>query len=158
MTRSAAYRFRTLMGSTLLLMFLANPGFAQSAEAEESLYDRLGGLQAIALVVSDFMDVFIQDPLIMANPAVRERKTVDAAPYIKFQVTAMTCQATGGPCQYTGLNMADAHAGLGVTPEEWDRMVELFAQTLERHGVPDQETQELFAILGPTREAIVDEG
>jgi hemoglobin len=158
MTRSAAYRFRTLMGSTLLLMFLASPAFAQSAEAEESLYDRLGGLQGIALVVSDFVDVFVQDPLIMANAAVRERKTVDTAPYIKFQVTAMTCEATGGPCQYTGLNMADAHAGLGVTPEEWDRMVELFAQTLARHGVPDQETQELFAILGPTREDIVDEG
>jgi hemoglobin len=155
MTRSAAYRFRTLMGSTLLLMLVASPAFAQSAEAEESLYDRLGGLQAIALVVSDFVDVFVADPLIMANPAVRERKTVDTAPYIKFQVTAMTCEATGGPCQYTGLNMRDAHDGLGVTAEEWDRMVELFAQTLERHGVPERETQELFAVLGPTREDIV---
>jgi hemoglobin len=155
MTRSAAYRFRTLMGSTLLLMLVASPAFAQSPEAEESLYDRLGGLQAIALVVSDFMDVFIADPLIMANPAVRERKTVDTAPYIKFQVTAMTCEATGGPCQYTGLNMRDAHDGLGVTPEEWERMVELFAQTLERHGVPERETQELFAVLGPTRDDIV---
>jgi hemoglobin len=155
MTRSAAYRFRTLMGSTLLLMLVASPAFAQSAEAEESLYDRLGGLQAIALVVSDFVDVFVADPLIMANPAVRERKTVDTAPYIKFQFTAMTCEATGGPCQYTGLNMRDAHDGLGVTAEEWDRMVELFAQTLERHGVPERETQELFAVLGPTREDIV---
>jgi hemoglobin len=155
MIRSAAYRFRTLMGSTLLVMLVASPAFAQSAEAEESLYDRLGGLQAIALVVSDFVDVFVADPLIMANPAVRERKTLDTAPYIKFQVTAMTCEATGGPCQYTGLNMADAHDGLGVTPEEWDRMVELFAQTLERHGVPERETQELFAVLGPARADIV---
>jgi hemoglobin len=155
MIRSAAYRFRTLMGSTLLVMLVASPAFAQSAEAEESLYDRLGGLQAIALVVSDFVDVFVADPLIMANPAVRERKTVDTAPYIKFQVTAMTCEATGGPCQYTGLNMRDAHDGLGVTPEEWERMVELFAQTLERHGVPERETQELFAVLGPTRDDIV---
>jgi hemoglobin len=127
---------------------------AQSAETEP-LFDRLGGLPAISLVVSDFVDVFIADPLIMANAAVRERKTPDAAPYIKYQVTSLVCQATGGPCEYIGADMRTAHAGLNVTAAEWDRMVELFSQTLERHRVPERETEELFAILGPTRDEIV---
>jgi hemoglobin len=131
------------------------PAHAQAAAPPEPLFERLGGLPAISLVVSDFVDVFIADPVIMANPAVRERKTADAAPYIKYQVTSLVCQATGGPCDYVGSDMRTAHAGLSVTAAEWDRMVELFSQTLQRHGVPERETDELFAILGPTRDDIV---
>lgn len=128
---------------------------AQDAAAGPSLYDRLGGLQGIALVVSDFVDDFIQDPVILANPAVRERKSPDAAPYIKFQVTALVCEAAGGPCAYTGLDMATAHEGLNVSAAEWDRMVEIFAATLAAHAVPEREQDELFALLGPNRDDIV---
>jgi hemoglobin len=127
-------------------------------QEDKSLYERLGGLQGISLVVSDFVDVFIQDPVIMANPAVKDRKTPDTAPYVKYQVTTMVCQATGGPCEYTGLDMKEAHSGLNVSEKEWDRMVEIFAETLARHNVPERETQELFGILGPTRDDIVVTG
>lgn len=155
MTRSASFPVRTLIAGTLLLLWSASPTVAQATEEDPSLYERLGGLQAIALVVSDFVDDFVADPVIMANPVVRERKTADTAPYIKYQVTTLVCDASGGPCAYGGKDMATAHDGLGVTAAEWDRMVEIFAATLEQHGVPDQETQELFALLGPSRDEIV---
>lgn len=135
------------------------PTFAQdSQQQEQSLYERLGGLQGISLVVSDFVDDFIEDPLIMSNPRVKERKTPDAAPYIKYQVTSMVCQATGGPCEYTGLDMREAHRGLNVSEGEWDRMVEIFAATLQKHNVPERETQELFGLIAPTKDDIVVSG
>jgi hemoglobin len=149
-------RITTFVGALLLLPFLAVPAVAQSSAGDDaSLYDRLGGLPAIALVVSDFMDDFMADPLVMANPAVRERKSPENGPYITFQVTTLVCQLTGGPCEYTGLGMGEAHAGLGVSAAEWDRMAEIFGRTLERHAVPEREQQELFALLGPARDDIV---
>jgi hemoglobin len=137
---------------------ISNQSGSNEAKQEKSLYERLGGLPAIALVVSDFVDVFIQDEIIMSNPEVKDRKTPDAAPYIKYQVTALVCEATGGPCEYTGLDMKSAHEGLNVSEREWDRMVEIFAATLAQHNVPERETQELFGILGPTKGDIVVSG
>jgi hemoglobin len=145
---------RSAIGSILLLLTGAGAGWAQTS-GQATLYERLGGLPAIALVIDDFVDDFIRDPTILANPAVRERKTPDAAPYIKFQVTSLVCQLSGGPCEYAGMDMREAHAGLDVSAGEWDRMVVIFAETLERHGVPEPEQQEIFAILGPARDDIV---
>jgi hemoglobin len=146
---------RNLVAAGIMVLLVGRPAVAQTASADESLYDRLGGLEAIALVVNDFMDDFMADPVIMANPAVRERKTAQVAPYIRYQVTTLVCQLTGGPCTYTGMDMGAAHAGLNVSATEWDRMAELFGATLARHGVPERETQELFALVGPTRGDIV---
>lgn len=129
--------------------------FAQVDPGGTTLYERLGGLPAISLVVSDFVDVFVEDPIIMANAAVRERKTDDTAPYIKYQVTTLICEVTDGPCSYTGLDLRQAHAGLNVSAQEWDRMVEIFVATLDAHRVPATEKDELLGILGPTRSDIV---
>ncbi len=128
-------------------------------EAEvASLYERLGGLPAIAAIVDAFMADFTTDPLILANPAVRERKSPENTPYITFQVTTLVCQATGGPCAYTGADMRTAHQGLNVSQAEWDRMAEIFAETLTRHGVGEAEQGELFEILGPSHAEIVVPG
>ncbi len=143
--------------ATMLFLAVAGAGTAraQSSASEETLYERLGGLPAISLLISDFMDDFAKDELILANPAVRERKTPDKFPYIKFQVTALLCEAAGGPCRYTGLDLRTAHDGLNVSQAEWDRMVEIFSATLTRHNVPEQEQGEIFAILGPSHADIV---
>ncbi|MCE9663713.1 group 1 truncated hemoglobin [Halomonas sp. M5N1S17] len=152
MTTSITNRSQVL-GAALALLILIN---ANPVSADDPpLYERLGGLPAISLAVNNFVDDFIQDPVILANPAVEEKKTPEAAPYIKFQVTALVCEITGGPCQYTGLSLAEAHDGLNVSEQEWDRMVELFIDTLDSLEVPEGEKEELLGLLGPTKDDIV---
>lgn len=157
MTDRSAVLGRALATAALLLFLGTGTTAAQDPAEAPGLYERLGGLPAIALVVSEFMDAFAGDPLIFSNPAVRERKGPDRMPFITYQVTTLLCQATGGPCEYEGRSLKEAHSGLGISPAEWDRMVAIFSQTLEQHGVPEQEQQELFEILGPTRGEIVVE-
>ncbi|MFP3983104.1 MAG: group I truncated hemoglobin [Desulfurivibrionaceae bacterium] len=130
---------------------------AQTGEQQEqkSLYDRLGGLAPISVVVSDFIDVLVPDPVLNENPAIDAARKRVPPPYLKYHVTAMVCQVTGGPCQYHGRGMKEAHAHLNITEKEWERMVTLFKQVLEKHEVPDRETEELLEIIGSTKAEIV---
>lgn len=149
-------RLPSVAAAAAFLIFAGSgQAVAQSAADEDSLYDRLGGISGIALVVDDFVDDFVADPLIMANPNTRERKPGEAVPGLKYQLTTIICQSTGGPCEYVGPSLREAHEGLNVSEAEWTRMGELFAATLARHDVREQEQQELFEILGPTKADIV---
>ena len=131
---------------------------APTAAQEQSLYDRLGGLAPLSVVVSDFVDVVVPDPILNQNPAVSASRTSVPAAYLKYHVTAMVCQATGGPCQYHGRDMKETHADLNITQAEWDRMVVLFKEVLAKHNVPEAETQELLTIVGSTMGDIVTVG
>lgn len=128
-----------------------------TADDDRSLYERLGGLPAISVVVSDFIDVLVPDPMLNRNPAIDAARKRVPAEYLKYQVTAMVCQATGGPCEYSGRNMTESHAHLNITEDEWDRMVELFVGVLEDHDVPEREQQELLQVLGSTKDQIVSD-
>ncbi|NVK44506.1 MAG: group 1 truncated hemoglobin [Oceanospirillaceae bacterium] len=144
----------------LLVTALALPASGVTAQDETkppSLYDRLGGLAPITVVVSDFIDVLVPDEVLNANPAIDAARKAVPAPYLKYRVTSMVCQVTGGPCEYTGRDMKTAHAHLNITAAEWDRMVELFKQVLAKHQVPEAESGELLEIVGSTRGDIVDE-
>lgn len=140
-----------------LVLALPQAAFAQEGEKQEqeSLYDRLGGLAPISVVVSDFLDALVPDPVLNANPAVDAARRRVPAPYLKYQVTALVCQATGGPCQYQGRGMKQAHAHLNITEKEWDRMVTLFKEVLAKHNVPAKETEELLEIVDSTKADIV---
>lgn len=127
----------------------------EAAKKDASLYDRLGGLAPISVVVSDFIDALVPDSVLNANPAIdAARKQVPPA-YLKYHVTAMVCQATGGPCQYHGRGMKESHAHLNITETEWDRMLTLFKAVLAKHQVPAPETQELLDIVDSTKADIV---
>ena len=134
-----------------------HPTFAQGGvEAKQpSLYDRLGGLAPISVVVSDFIDALVPDSVLNANPAIDAARKAVPAPYLKYHVTALVCQATGGPCQYQGRGMKESHAHLNITEHEWDRMVTLFMEVLAKHRVPAKETRELLDIIGSTKADIV---
>jgi hemoglobin len=106
-------------------------------------------------VVNDFIDVLVPDAVLNANPAIDAARKRVPAPYLKYHVTAMVCQATGGPCQYHGRGMKESHAHMNITEREWDRMVTLFKEVLAKHKVPAQETQELLKIVGSTKADIV---
>ena len=76
-------------------------------------------------------------------------------PGLKFQLTAMVCQATGGPCNYIGKSMLETHDGWMITEEEWQSMAGNFKATLDKFEVPEAEQQELFAIVESTKGDIV---
>lgn len=143
----------------LVAILLAAPrmAVAQSGTKHEqqSLYNRLGGLAPISVVVNDFIDAVVPDPVLNENPAINAARQVVPAPYLKYHVTAMVCEATGGPCQYHGRGMKEAHAHLNITEQEWDRMVTLFKGVLAKHKVPAKESQELLEIIDSTKADIV---
>jgi hemoglobin len=140
-----------------VLLAGSHPAVAQSDAQQKKLllYDRLGGLAPISVVVNDFIDVLVPDAVLNANPAIDAARKRVPAPYLKYHVTAMVCQATGGPCQYHGRGMKESHAHMNITEQEWDRMVTLFKEVLAKHKVPAQETQELLKIVGSTKADIV---
>lgn len=131
--------------------------FAQAdmEKAQSSLYERLGGLAPISVVVNDFLDAMVPDSFLNANPAINEARKRVPASYLKYHVTAMVCQATGGPCQYGGRGMKESHANLNITEREWERMEVIFKEVLARHHVPEKEVQELLAIVESTKADIV---
>jgi hemoglobin len=120
-----------------------------------SLYERLGGVYSIAIVVDDFIDRIMADPRLNANPLVDEAHHRLTPPGFKYLVTEMVCWATGGSQQYTGKSMGDSHRHLMITDQEWQAFMEDFQQTLEKFHVPSQEQAELRAIVESTKSDIV---
>jgi len=144
-----------IAGALLLLAAPASWAEEPAATGEKSLYDRLGGLAPISVVVSDFIDALVPDEMLNQNPAIKEARDRVPAAYLKFHVTSMLCQATGGPCAYTGRTMKESHAHLHITGAEWDRMAQIFKQVLDKFKVPEKEQQDLFALVGTTKADIV---
>lgn len=149
--------FHTLLiGMILLLVTPLTAGAQDMANhTEPSLYTRLGGLMPISVVVNDFIDALVPDPVLNANPAIDAARKRVPPPYLKYHVTAMVCQASGGPCQYQGRTMKEAHAHLNITEKEWARMITIFKDILAQHQVPAKESQELLDIVESTRHDIV---
>ena len=122
---------------------------------DRSLYERLGGVFAIATVVDDFIDRIMADPRLNANPKVDEAHHKVPPAGFKYLVTEQVCEATGGPQRYTGRSMADSHVHLEINEGEWGAFLEAFRQTLDKFGVPAREQAELFAIVESTKGDIV---
>jgi len=120
-----------------------------------SLFERLGGVFAIAVVVDDFVDRIMVNPKLNANPKVDEAHHRVPPAGFKYLVTEMVCQATGGPQTYTGRNMYDSHVELEITAEEWQVFLDDFRSTLNKFEVPATEQAELFAIVESTKGDIV---
>ena len=121
----------------------------------QSLYERLGGVYAIASVVDDFVDRIMANPKLNANPKVDEAHHKVPPPGFKYLVTEMVCWATGGPQKYTGKNMHDSHVHLDITEPEWQVFLQDFRACLDHFKVPAQEQSELFAIVDSTKKDIV---
>ena len=125
------------------------------AEETQSLYDRLGGVYSISVVVDDFIDRIMGDPRLNANPRVDEAHHRVTPPGFKYYVTEQVCSAAGGPQTYSGRSMRDSHRELLITSEEWDAFMDDFHQTLAKFDVPGRERGELDAIVESTKDDIV---
>src|SRR5215831_14222237 len=120
-----------------------------------SLYERLGGVYAIAAVVDDFVDRMMEDPRLNANPLVQEAHHKVSRAGFKYLVTEQVCAAAGGPQRYTGRAMRDSHAHLAITEPEWQAFLDDLAQTLDKFRVPPAERAEVVAIVQGTKSDIV---
>jgi hemoglobin len=123
--------------------------------AQPPLYERLGGVFAIATVVDNFINRVMSDARLNANPAVNEAHHRVPPAGFKYLVTEMVCMATGGPQRYTGRSMVDSHSHLNITPKEWEAFMDDFQQTLDHFKVPSAEQAELKTIVNSTYDDIV---
>jgi hemoglobin len=124
-------------------------------EDAPSLYDRLGGVYSIAVVVDDFIDRIMVDARLNANPHVDEAHHRVSPQGFKYYVTEMLCWAAGGPQTYSGRSMVDSHRHLHITAEEWDAFMDDLDQTLDKFAVPEPERSEVVAIVESTKPDIV---
>lgn len=135
----------------------AAPSAAQqpAAASKAPLYERLGGLKGISLVVDDFIDRLVVNKTLNKNPAIKAGRKSSPAPYLKVQVSQLVCEVTGGPCKYSGKDMKSSHAHLNISGKEWDVMAGEFKKSLDKFKVPAAEQSELFEIVGKTKPDIV---
>jgi hemoglobin len=117
---------------------------------EGSLYDRLGGVEAITAVARAFDDRAGKDDRINQKFA---RTNLER---LTKEFVDQLCQDTGGPCTYTGLSMKKAHTNMGVTNGEFDAFIEDLVAVLDDFKVGKAEQGELLNLLRPMRADIVE--
>ena len=122
---------------------------ADTAQAERSLYERLGGKDAITAVIDDFV------ANVAADTRINTRFANTNIPHLKQMLVDQVCAATGGPCTYTGKTMGDAHRGMHITDAEFTALVEDLTKTLDKFKVGEREKTELLGALGGMKGEIV---
>jgi hemoglobin len=142
------------LGRAFILANLALALLAGAAHAQEkSLYQRVGGYDAIAAVSDEFIARLATDD--------QEKRffigfSNDSKLRIRQLLVDLVCKATGGPCVYIGRDMKTTHAGAGITKADWDRSLKIFGEVLNKFKVPEKEQQELAALLLPLEKDVVD--
>lgn len=109
---------------------------------EPTLYDRVGGIFAIAAVVNRFSDEIITNPKLNVNPALKAWNETEAEtrlPGLKFMRTLWVAALTGGPFEYTGLPLSQAHTRFNLTSEDFDEVGAEIVRALEYYKVPEAE-------------------
>jgi hemoglobin len=116
--------------------------------AEPTLYERIGGIYAIAAVVDHFSDQLLKNPKVVeANPELNEWHTSTfpgRLPGLKFLRTLWVAALAGGPFQYTARELRDAHFDLKIPPETFDEVAAELGRTLDHFKVPDREKGEVL--------------
>jgi hemoglobin len=122
-------------------------------QEKKSLYTRLGGYDAIALVVDDFITRLATDK--------RFEKfflgfSDDSKKRLRQHILDQFCAAAGGPCIYTGREMRTSHKGLGITEADWDAAAKHLVAALDKYKVPETEKNDLLAFVTTQKKDIVD--
>jgi hemoglobin len=146
-TRRALLQASTALAATATLGACATEA-TQTANA--SLYTRLGGKPAITAVVDEFIVNVAADTRINAFFANAN------IPGLKEKLVTQICEASGGPCKYTGKSMKEAHRGMGVTEAHFNALVEDLVLALDKFQVPDREKGELLGALAGMKDDIVE--
>lgn len=152
-TRSLIKAALPLFTLLLALSWGASVHPAMAQNGQKSLYDRLGGYNAIAAVTDDFVGRLITDPQLARFFT---GHSIDSKKRIRQHVVDQLCAATGGPCIYTGRDMKTVHTGLGITEADWTASVKHLVATLDKFKVPQKEKDELLAAVSGLKKDIVE--
>ena len=118
-----------------------------------SLYERLGGYDAITAVANDLLPRLESDPLLGRFWAHRGS---DGIAREKQLLIDFLCHSAGGPVYYTGRDMKLSHAGMGITGADWDAFMGHVRATLDKFAVPATERAETIAFIESTRADMVE--
>jgi hemoglobin len=115
-----------------------------------SLYDRLGGLDAITALTESWV------ARVGGDDRANGKFVRTDIPRLMKEIIDQLCEATGGPCTYTGRSMRETHDGMGVTAGEFDVVMQHLDATLDELNVPKTDRDELVALIMPLRADIVE--
>jgi len=123
---------------------------------ESSLYERLGGVYAIAAVVNHFSDALIEKHTSEKNPHIKDwnKEKIWRLSGLKFLRTLWLCSVAGGPFQYTARPLGDAHASLHIKPEEFDDVAAELARSLDHFNVPKREKEEVLGAFAANKPGV----
>ena len=136
--------------------------------SEKSLYDRLGGVFAIAAVVDHFSDAVVQNPIVgktSKNAALREwhTKNLSRLPGLKFMRTLWVCNVAGGPQEYTAtkpgqttVGLEEAHKDLRISPAEFDEVAAELGRTLDFFKIPKREKDEVLGAFAAHKKEVTE--
>jgi hemoglobin len=152
--RKHALLLRLALPFLLALMLTASFTVQPAARAQEkSLYDRLGGYNAIAAVTDDFIGRLVGDKRFARFFGGHSK---DSLKRIRQHIVDQLCEATGGPCVYTGRTMKASHEGLNISEEDWQVAVDHLAATLDKFKVGKREKDELLGAVSKFKNDIVE--
>lgn len=152
MQRSPRFQRATVIGLVLSLL-LTMSATSIAASQEKSLYERVGGYNALAAVVDDFIVRLVTDKQLEKFFGGHGN---DSKKRIRQHLLDQLCAATGGPCVYTGRDMKTTHAGLGITEAQWDAGAKHLVASLDKFKVPEKEKGEILAFVTSLKKDIVE--
>jgi hemoglobin len=136
---------------TGVLLFSLN---SRSTQAQDkSLYERLGKYDAIAAVTDDFIGALLKDPQFKKFFSGASN---DSKNRIRQLIVDQLCSAAGGPCVYLGRTMKVAHAGLGISENDWKGAVKHLTASLDKFKVPEKEKGEVLNAVSSFKPDIVE--
>ena len=144
-----------ILAVAVVVALLPLTAAAQKAAKEKSLYDRLGGKTAITAVVDEFVSRVAADSRINHFFAATASNPARLASF-KMKLVDQICEASGGPCTYTGKDMKTAHQGMGISTGDFNALVEDLVGALDKFKVGKAEKDQLLGVLGPMQSAIVE--
>lgn len=152
MTVKVKRSWQTTLVAGLLLVLLPWGALAQD-KAAPSLYKRLGGYDAIAAVVDDFLGRAAADKDLSRFLT---GLSADSKKRLRQHIVDQLCEATGGPCFYTGRSTKAAHAGLGITEKDWKITVDYLVAIMDKLKVPEKEKNDFLALASTLKGDIVE--
>ena len=167
-TRRSVVAGLALAAAPVTVLARADNAHAQDKQTvpEKSLYERLGGVFAVAAVVDHFSDAVVKNPIVgqkSKNPQLQEWhiKNLGRLPGLKFMRTLWVCNVSGGPFQFTAtkpgttpLGLEEAHRDLRISPAEFDEVAAELGRTLDFAKVPKREKAEVLAAFAAHKDEV----